>query len=651
MENFSTQNKDVLINRIKYYNQTYRIGHPEISDAEYDQLVDQLKRIDPNNEWFQHIEPAIIPNNRKRTLPVPMKSLNKVKSMSELKKWYQSLGLTQTTGLVCMPKFDGLSLLCNEITGEAFSRGGAENEGQDCTAHYQDMSHIKHKNGFQYTYGEFVISRANWHQYFQGKNSELTGEPFKSPRNTAAGLLNRDNPCRYLQYATFFRYGINAPLLKNYTTFYTLIEDICTIFNQEHLYGFYHLDELTEDVLANLFKEWSALYPIDGIVVYLNDLYLWEAIGRHQTTGNPLYAIAYKHPDFTETFETTVKDITWKASKSGALKPVVNIEMVDTGDCNMENPTGYNAGWINDHEIAKGAKILVTRSGGVIPKILSVIEPANETEQSDLWDDLAECPHCQSPTRWNENGIELCCTNPQCDGRLLAKAVFFYTTCGAENIGEETLAKIFKAGYTTIPQMLNVTYDQLIHIDGFGDGIANIILDNNQRIMQGVDAATLMQASDCFTGVGKIKAQKWLDEIGQENIDLFYKQQYILASPDSEQFKKLNKTQQAFAIGLPLFYQFVDNTQIPILLPQPAQDNQNGVCANMSVCMSGFRDAKIEQYIKSEGGTIVSGVSKKTTHLIVKDKAATSSKINKALEFGVQIIDIDEFSQKYRFCI
>lgn len=94
MENFSTQNKDVLINRIKYYNQTYRIGHPEISDAEYDQLVDQLKRIDPNNEWFQHIEPAIIPNNRKRTLPVPMKSLNKVKSMSELKKWYQSLGLT-----------------------------------------------------------------------------------------------------------------------------------------------------------------------------------------------------------------------------------------------------------------------------------------------------------------------------------------------------------------------------------------------------------------------------------------------------------------------------------------------------------------------------------------------------------------------------
>lgn len=123
MENFSIQNKDVLISRIRHYNQAYRSGCPEISDAEYDQLVDCLKHIDPNNEWFQHIEPAIIPNNRKRALPIPMKSLNKVKSISELKKWYQSLGLTKTTGLVCMPKFDGLSLLCNEITGEAFSRG------------------------------------------------------------------------------------------------------------------------------------------------------------------------------------------------------------------------------------------------------------------------------------------------------------------------------------------------------------------------------------------------------------------------------------------------------------------------------------------------------------------------------------------------
>ena len=94
-------------------------------------------------------------------------------------------------------------------------------------------------------------------------------------------------------------------------------------------------------------------YPIDGVVIYINDLAIWDKVGRHETTGNPLYAIAYKHPDFTSAFHTTVKSITWKVSKAGALKPVVNIETVDTGDCEMENPTGYNAAFIKTKQLAK----------------------------------------------------------------------------------------------------------------------------------------------------------------------------------------------------------------------------------------------------------------------------------------------------------
>ena len=116
------------------------------------------------------------------------------------------------------------------------------------------------------------------------------------------------------------------------------------------------LKDLTESELSELFLFWRQYFYIDGLVLYIDDLSLWKVIGRQQTSGNPLYAIAYKHPDFTESFETTVKGVNWKASKSGALKPVVNIETVDTGDCNMENPTGYNAGWIYNHHIAPGAK-------------------------------------------------------------------------------------------------------------------------------------------------------------------------------------------------------------------------------------------------------------------------------------------------------
>lgn len=647
-----TMNKDNLLEQIKHYNEQYRKGVPEISDAEYDAKIELLKQLDPENEWFQHSEPSPVSNSRKVKLPIPMKSLNKIKNLSDLIKWAKSLGLSNTESLVLMPKFDGLSLLVNESNNKAYSRGGSENEGQDCSAHYNASPQIHQPaiTPFLYTFGEFIISWKDWDKYFKGQKSIYTGDIFKSPRNTAAGLLNRDEPCDYLNHVSFFRYGTDTISLQDYNTFGELIHDLCEIYKQKHLYVKAKLSDISEDKLAKLFADWSKIYPCDGIVVYIDDLNLWDKIGRHQTTGNPLYAIAYKHPDFTESFETTVKGITWKVSKSGALKPVVNIEMVDTGDCNMENPTGYNAGWINDHEIAEGAQILVTRSGGVIPKILSTITPASQNAQENMWDDLCECPHCGAPTKWNENHIELCCTNPNCPGIKLAKITFFYLTCGAENVGEETFAKIFNAGFTSISSILNITFDELIQIDGFGMSIANTILENNKRILQGVDMPTLMQASDCFSGIGKIKAQKILDGMDDQTLEAFYNKWYVYPSIGTENFNKLPKTQQAFIMGVAPFYKFLSETNVPVLKPTNKTVNTAGPCAGMSICVSGFRDVALDNYIQSNGGTIVSGVSKKTSLLIVKETTSTSSKSSKAQSLGIPIISIDEFCTKYGYC-
>lgn len=643
--NINIATADCLLEMIKKQNAAYRAGNPIVTDAVYDAEIEKLKELDPNNEWFKHTEPAPVSTSRKRKLPLPMKSLNKVKSINDLKKWFSSLGLHADTELILMPKFDGLSLLHNEQTGEAWSRGGAENEGQDCTDHCI-AANIVSDSRYLFTYGEFIITRKSWRQHFDGKRSEYTGDIYKSPRNTAAGFLNRDEPCKEIANASFFRYGMDNSTLNSFETFGEAITALCMDYKQPNLFKKAKTTEVTEEMLLSLFKQWSVLYPIDGIVVYINKLSIWNSIGRHQTTGNPLYAIAYKHPDFTESFETIVKGITWKASKSGALKPVVNIEMVNTGDCNMENPTGYNAGWVNDHEIAKGAEILVTRSGGVIPKILETLKPATQEEQEQLWDELAECPHCGSPTSWNESGIELCCTNPNCPGVQLAKVVFFYTQCGAENMGEETLAKIQNQGKTSVYDFLHITGKELLEIDGFGDGIANIILENNKKILEGVELPTLMQASDCFTGIGKVKARKILDilkEAGQLNS--FYNMAYQAPSPDSNEYKNASKTTQSFYNGVAKFYKFVSYSGLKIIEPVEEEQNENGTCAGMKVCVSGFRDAALEKFIKHEGGEMVSSVSKKTTHLVVKDKTATSSKITKAESLGVSILDMEEFSK------
>lgn len=200
-----------LVADIKRYNEAYRVGSPEISDSEYDRLVDELRNLDPNNEWFSAVEPAPVLTGRKRKLPIPMKSLNKVKSLFELQQWAKSLALPPTAQLVITPKYDGVSWLHDEISHKTYSRGGAENEGQDCTEHFNvgNFKKVLDPSVFpvSFTYGELVFARINWEENMVGKKSISTGEPYRSPRNTVAGFINRDEVSEDINTQVLFATG------------------------------------------------------------------------------------------------------------------------------------------------------------------------------------------------------------------------------------------------------------------------------------------------------------------------------------------------------------------------------------------------------------------------------------------------------------
>jgi NAD-dependent DNA ligase len=442
----------------------------------------------------------------------------------------------------------------------------------------------------------------------------------------------------------FYRYGIDDFVLQEHTQYSEVLDLLSERFSQPNLQWTGTFKDLSDEMLMDLFKQWSQLYYIDGLVIYINDLRMWERIGRQQTSGNPLYAIAYKHPDFTESFETTVKGITWNVSKAGALKPVVNIEMVDTGDCNMENPTGYNASWVDNHKIAPGAKILVTRSGGVIPKILETLVEPTEDAIAQQREALKVCPVCGAATKWDEP--EVYCTNPDCGGVKLAKIIFFFTTVGVENMGEELFKKLYQSGFTTIKQILNITFRDLVRIEGIGDGIANIVLDNMKKIKKGVELTTLMHASDCFKGIGKVKAQKILSNMDGYDMESFLHGTLVETQeePEIQNGKmQLSVTLQAFYSGANPFYRFVQENEIPIIMPSEQKVSSDKL-ASFNVCFSSIRDKNLEDKIVANGGKIASGVSKTTTHLVVKDTNATSSKIAKAQTLGIEIINIKNFT-------
>lgn len=648
-------NKQELAQEIKRLNALYRAGTPEVSDAEYDALLEKWRQIEPEADWFSTAEPAPVGNGRKRKLPIPMKSLNKVKNIVEVKQWLSSLAIPETAKLVITPKYDGVSWLHNENTGKTYSRGGAENEGQDCTRHFEKGAFYSDLvvAGIDYSYGELVFLTSNWKEHFEGKLSK-EGVPYKSPRNTIAGLINRDEPSELLQYASYIVYGADSKSLESFSTYSEFLFSVEDLNNPDFMpeleegeprFCTLTVGELNEKVLHQLFEHWRKQVYIDGLVIYLNDLNLWKTIGRQQTTGNPLYAIAYKHPDFTESFETSVKGVEWKVSKAGALKPVVNIDAVDTGDCTMENPTGYNAKYIFENSIGKGATISVTRSGGVIPKILNVIKEASSEVMCEQRDNLLYCPDCGQPTRWNDSKVELICTNPKCPGITLAKVVHFYSTLDAEQMGEETLAKLFRAGYNTLRRILDITFEEIVRIDGFGDSIANVILDANKKIREGVEVVRLMHASDCFLGIGQVKAKSILSELSDSDRFAFINGcvQTETGFDQTPEFLALNKTMQSFLKGIVPFYDFIAENKLTILPPEEKAKPVGNKYAGMKVCFTGVRDKCLEDEIVSQGGEVVSGVSRKTTHLIVGDTNSTSSKMSKAKSLGIPIFTVEGF--------
>lgn len=262
-------------------------------------------------------------------------------------------------------------------------------------------------------------------------------------------------------------------------------------------------------------------------------------------------------------------------------------------------------------------------------------------DENRMWHKIHQCPHCGQETKFDEKEIELYCSNPECPGIKLAKMVFFFTTVGAENMGEETFAKLFDAGYTSIKAILSLTPDDILKIEGFGEGMVNTILENNRKISEGVDLATLMQASDCFKGIGRIKAQKILDSLSSTLLDWFVRgrAECIVTQPE---FKSPSVTTKSFLDGIVPFHKFLMETEIQFKI-STQETTTDGKYSGFAVCFSGIRDKELEDSIIKQGGKIASGVSKTTTHLVVKDPSGTSSKIGKALQLNIPILTIDQF--------
>ena len=603
-----------LVEKIKLANEVYRLGKPMMSDSQYDILIEELKSLDPKNELLTKVGLEIQDESRKSHLPIEMASMNKIKSIEDIDDWCRLKGISKSENVIITPKFDGLSLCVNEKTDDAFTRGDGE-FGQKSNEHYKLIgNHLYSTNNrdllrsFDFTYGEVMMSKKT----FLDKYSM----DFANPRNFVAGLLNSSDARPSLTDCNYIKYG--AVVNKDYySTKQDLIESLNACQEVKVQYHICKISELTEDLLISLFHKFGTEYEIDGLIIEINNLSLQNKLGRETSSNNPCYARAFKHPSFEQSAESDVIGISWNISKQGLLKPILHITPVRLDGVTVSNVTGNNARFVKDMGLGVGAKVLVKRSGMVIPIIADVITTVEFV--------MPDVPNIG----WNENGIELI-TLTETDEQRLKKIVAFFEILEADNVGEGIITLLYNNGYKKIEDILNLSQSDLEKIDRFGKRKAQIVWNSVRKATANVSLSKLQHATGIFKGLGSKKLILLEQFTTKPSVD------QIL---EIEGFAEISA--QSYIDGYDKFFEFVSG--LPITIQEKIESVKvSNDLDGMTFVFTGVRRADLESVIESRGGKIGGSVSKNTTHLVMKAVGSGSSKEKKAIELGVEVITVEQ---------
>lgn len=606
------QQKDFkeLLNLLDHY---YHNDESLVSDRVYDELVTMYEL-----KYGTYQEIGSEPVREKVKLPYFLGSLKKIKE-KELSSWIQNYPGTY----ILQDKIDGISMLVvirtvdNKRITSLYTRGNGY-YGSD-VSHLLNYINLPRINEDIAVRGEIVLTKEAFGR---------VGKDYKNARNLVSGIVNqrRKFNSEIASEISFYAYHIMETKLTPEQEIIKLME-----------MGFLTpnpviTNEITKEMLEEYYhqRKQKAPYDIDGIVIYQNK-YEEYPIGE-----SPKHVVAFKST--TESVETTVTEVQWNVSKDNLLKPVVHFNPVVISGVEITKATGYNARYIVNNKIGPGARILITRSGDVIPKILSVITPAFNGPQ--LPDPKVYNYH------WNDNKIELQIVEgpvPNMEN-VEAKLVKFLNALEIKNFDRKRIRNIVQAGVQSIDELIRKTPEELESITGLGPVLSKQLYQEIQERITNVPLEKIMDASGIFTGIGVKSFQKVIDAFPN-----LLEMANLETSKIAEQIriiKGFKSKADKIALGLKEFIKWLQ--QNPMITIQPVINKNKGKLDNINVVFTGFRDKELEKFIISNGGHVMNNVSKNTTVVVTKDYSElNTNKFTKAKELGIPILSKEDFIKRY----
>ena len=640
-----------LVDKLNEYSKAYYVlDAPKISDKEYDELYDELLRLEEQSGIIlpdsptQRVGGDPLPCFEPHTHIHRLWSLDKVRTREDLIDWgrrVERLAESQHLPKVKYAleyKFDGLTINLTYEGGRLMTGATRGNGivGEDITPQIKTIRTVPLTIPFK---GKMEVQGECYMKLsVLDEINKTTDEKLKNARNAAAGALrNLDPRITAKRRLDCYCYNVGYIEGKKLET-----QDEMLGFLREN--GFTVSDYLVfcddiETVCDEIDKAEESRphldFLIDGMVVKVRDFATREALGA--TEKFPRWAMAFKFA--AEETTTTVRDITWEVGRTGKLTPRASFDPVELAGATIRHATLNNFDDIQRKRVGIGSRVFIRRSNDVIPEILSAVEgdvPERQVEKPTV------CPACGAHVE--HRGVHLYCTNslscaPQIAGRLA-----HYASRDAMDIDtfSEKTAALFveELKLKSIPDLYDLGPQDYMGLQGFGERRINNLM------------AAIERSKDCTLGA-------FIFAIGIPNVgaktakDLARRFGTIeaLRSATVEQLTEVPDVGEIVAQSIVEF--FADPsiaTQVDRLLahgvkPRPEEVQQDSPISGKTIVVTGTLEKldrrQAETLIESLGGKAAGSVSKKTDYVLAGESAG--SKLTKARELGVRVLNEQEF--------
>lgn len=644
----------------------YVMDRPEISDFEYDQLYDELLKLEKSEEGLDLTDS---PSQRVGGLPldafekaphrIPMLSLANSYSPEDIfdfdERVKKFLNTDKDIEYLCEPKFDGLSMELIYENGHfvrALTRGDGA-VGEDVTQNIRTIKSIPLKLSLKNppplleVRGEVLMFKEDFAKLneTQQENGQQT---FANPRNASAGSVRQldskitaSRPLRFYAYALGATDGVEFKTQQEIEDYFVEV-GIPSLRNKEGLElvklckgptevaSYYHNIEKVRPGLA---------FDIDGIVIKVNSLRLQDDLGM--VARSPRWATAAKFKP--EQAFTVIEDIAVQVGRTGALTPVAIMKPVKVGGVTVSNATLHNQDEITRKDVRIGDTVVIQRAGDVIPEVVSVVLD-KRPQHSKPFEMPTHCPVCKSVVVKMEDEVVTRCVNPLCIAVVKESLKHFVArrAMNLDKVGDRLIETLVDHKLLSrFSDFYRLTKEQILSLERQGDKSAENIINSIENSKFPTLARFIFALGIRFVGeqTAKHLAEHFLTIENFVNAS----EEELLVVPEIG--PKVAKAIIAWTTNKELVKEIHDMQKLGVKITNPVR-SQEGKLSGMSFLITGTLPVKrddAKDLIEKNGGKILGSVSSKLNYLVVGDDPG--SKVEKAQTLGVQIISWEDLQK------